>query len=217
VIWGNSAPNGSNLYSGTFMYSCTLPIQTGTGNIGSNPVFVADGVGDYRLAAGSPCIDRGTNQAWMTGARDLAGQVRVVDGNADGVVRVDMGAYEYQAASLAPMAPMAAMAAIEGTDTDGDGMSDAREALAGTDPTDLGSTLRVRAMVSAGGLVRIEWDSVAGRTYRLEQAPAVSGPFVPVAVGLVATPPVNACEVPAAKGGAVFYRVSVEGVTARTK
>jgi hypothetical protein len=96
-------------------------------------------------------------------------------------------------------------------------MSDAREALAGTDPTDLGSTLRVRAMVSAGGLVRIEWDSVAGRTYRLEQAPAVSGPFVPVAVGLVATPPVNACEVPAAKGGAVFYRVSVEGVTARTK
>ena len=48
----------------------------GVGNITNEPLFLAPGVGfgtnhvpgDYHLALASPCIDAGTNQAWMGGA-----------------------------------------------------------------------------------------------------------------------------------------------------
>jgi len=45
--------------------------------------------GNLRLLANSPCINAGTNQAWMVGAFDLDGNPRIAGG------RVDMGAYEY--------------------------------------------------------------------------------------------------------------------------
>jgi predicted outer membrane repeat protein len=82
---------------------CCLPVDyagtttaagdlvAGTGNITQPPQFLDQAGGDYRLAAGSPCINTGTNRAWMAGALDLDGNPRV-----DGVYRtVDMGAYEY--------------------------------------------------------------------------------------------------------------------------
>ena len=48
------------------------------------------------LLAGSPAIDAGDNSLIPSGAGiDQAGFVRRVDGNADGVARVDMGAFEY--------------------------------------------------------------------------------------------------------------------------
>jgi hypothetical protein len=50
------------------------------------------GEGDYQLDTGSPCIDAGTNQVWMTGAKDLAGNDRVLKGGTRLIV--DMGAYE---------------------------------------------------------------------------------------------------------------------------
>jgi parallel beta-helix repeat protein len=53
------------------------------GCISNNPFF-ANG---YRLPLGSPCINMGTNQAWMQTALDL-------DGNARLYQRADMGAYE---------------------------------------------------------------------------------------------------------------------------
>ena len=46
---------------------------------------------NLRLTAGSPCINAGTNQAWMAGDVDLDGRTRV-----DRFSRlVDMGCYEY--------------------------------------------------------------------------------------------------------------------------
>jgi hypothetical protein len=53
-------------------------------------------------------------------------------------------------------------------DSDGDGMSNAAEYVAGTDPGDPRSVLRLRASVAASGEVRIEWPGVAGRRYRLQ-------------------------------------------------
>jgi len=63
---------------------------TGVGNITNAPLFVNEAAGDYHLAAGSPCINAGTNQDWMIGALDLAGLPRIASGT------VDMGAYESQ-------------------------------------------------------------------------------------------------------------------------
>jgi hypothetical protein len=67
----------------------------GVGVIDSDPLFVAGG--DYRLSSSaSPCVDTGANGAPGLPATDLAGNPRIVDGDRNGTVIVDMGAYEYQ-------------------------------------------------------------------------------------------------------------------------
>ncbi len=54
-------------------------------------------------------------------------------------------------------------------DFDGDGASDVAEFQAGTDPTDLGSTLRVISITSLnGGHTRLVWSASPGRTYRVQ-------------------------------------------------
>ena len=60
--------------------------------------------------------------------------------------------------------------ARDGTgDFDGDGMTDLQEFLAGTDPTNRGSVLRVMTLTSVnGGGTAILWSAVAGRTYRAQ-------------------------------------------------
>ena len=77
-------------YSAVMTNSCTTPTNAivGTGNITNNPSFVNYSGGNYRLAANSPCINKGTNQDWMTNAVDLDGKIRIRYGT------VDMGAYE---------------------------------------------------------------------------------------------------------------------------
>ena len=58
------------------------------GCIQADPLFENPGTFDYRLAKASPCINRGMNQAWMSGsAIDLEGRARKQ-------ARVDMGCYE---------------------------------------------------------------------------------------------------------------------------
>jgi hypothetical protein len=69
-------------------------LSKGVGNISRAPRFVAPG-SDYRLRASSPVIDRGA-PADSLPARDAARRPRAVDGNGDGLVIPDMGAYEFQ-------------------------------------------------------------------------------------------------------------------------
>ena len=92
IIYGNKFQNGEVIYRGR-----TADIDEGTAR-GSqfyncytfNPGF-ADAVnGDYRLAAGSPCIDAGDN-SYVTTTTDLAGNARIANGS------VDIGCYEYGA------------------------------------------------------------------------------------------------------------------------
>jgi hypothetical protein len=63
-----------------------------SGNFTADPLFVSATTGDFQLAWGSPCIDRGTT---AQPAHDLAGRARPIDGDLDTVERVDIGAYEF--------------------------------------------------------------------------------------------------------------------------
>ena len=114
IIWGNTAPNGPQLGdSNAPSLSCVQGGAQGRGNIASDPRFVDANANDYRLQPGSPCIDAGANGYWLAcPQRDRDGNCRLAG------TAVDMGCYECGASP----------------DTDGDLLSDADEAGAGTDP-----------------------------------------------------------------------------------
>jgi len=82
-------PNFSLTAFSTGSFNCAYPAMTGSGNITNDPLFADTASGNYRLSAGSPCKNTGTNQDWMTNAVDLDGQTRIWNRI------VDMGAYEY--------------------------------------------------------------------------------------------------------------------------
>ena len=93
VVSGNGGAN--NVDGGIASFTCTTPLPTdGIGNITNAPLFMNEVAGDFRLAAGSPCINAGTNFDWMLLALDLAGLPRIAGGT------VDMGAYEFQSSSV---------------------------------------------------------------------------------------------------------------------
>ncbi len=66
------------------------------GNIDNYPIFEGMGENPYALAAGSPCIDTGNpdTSGLNLPPWDILGNVRIWDGDGDGIDVVDMGAYE---------------------------------------------------------------------------------------------------------------------------
>ncbi|HOO15497.1 MAG TPA: right-handed parallel beta-helix repeat-containing protein [Phycisphaerae bacterium] len=117
IIWANS---GDQIYRTSSTVSVTYcDVQggfSGVGNKNADPCFVDAAAGDYRLAAGSPCIDAGKNSAVPADVLDLdgdgnttepipfdvLGQLRFSDDPATADTGsgtpplVDMGAHEYQ-------------------------------------------------------------------------------------------------------------------------
>ncbi|MFH0908505.1 MAG: Ig-like domain-containing protein [bacterium] len=94
IVWSNTAPSYPNwLVDGNVVFShCdTYPLPPGEGNFSADPLFLDEAGGDYRLDISSPCMNTGTNLAWMASAPDLDGRDRIIGGV------VDRGAYEFDA------------------------------------------------------------------------------------------------------------------------
>jgi len=97
---GNFAYMGGTAYVTNSCISPTSDLTTVSGSITNDPKFVDNGTGygltlvpgDYHLAKGSPCIDKGLIFSWVTNgasaSRDLAGNPRLRG------LYPDMGAYE---------------------------------------------------------------------------------------------------------------------------
>ncbi len=92
ILWGNTAPEGSEIYEKTkpliITYSDTQGGHTGVGNIDSNPQFLSASTADMYLHPYSPCVDSGTADG--APGDDIDGYIRPI-GNG-----IDMGAYEYR-------------------------------------------------------------------------------------------------------------------------
>lgn len=54
------------------------------------------------------------------------------------------------------------------TDTDGDGMTDYAEFIAGTDPTNPASNLRILKSFVTNGVMTVQWSAVPGRIYQVQ-------------------------------------------------
>ncbi|MGA2916206.1 MAG: right-handed parallel beta-helix repeat-containing protein [Sedimentisphaerales bacterium] len=96
IVWGNNLSG----YFDSVNYCC---IQGGgdwssgqsQGNISSDPCFRDADADDYHLQSSSPCIDRGDPCFSSSSEVDIDGEERVMDGNSDGNLRIDIGADEF--------------------------------------------------------------------------------------------------------------------------
>ena len=98
-------------------------------------------------------------------------------------------------------------------DADHDGQSNLAEWLAGTDPTNPASVLRLTLVhTNGGGGFTVQWPSASGRYYRLLRSTnLVAGFNQAVLTNISATPPVNTLSDPApASASGTFYRLELE-------
>ncbi len=96
VYYNSGAATSPDIYFGAGctnkIFYCCAPtnVTPWQGNITNAPEFINFAAQEFQLAGNSPCINAGTNEAWMVGARDLDGLSRIDRFSR----RVDMGAYE---------------------------------------------------------------------------------------------------------------------------
>jgi hypothetical protein len=162
-------------YQTTLNYSCTTPMPlNGVGNITNAPLFADRVAGNLRLLSNSPCINVGNN-SYVAGSVDLDGRSRMVGS------RVDIGAYEFQ-----PGMDVLFIGWLEryglpndgsanGIDNDADTFTNLEEYIAGTDPTNHLSFLKLERVElkagSGGGVLMFRFNAVSNRSYTVQIRP----------------------------------------------
>jgi len=95
------------------------------------------------------------------------------------------------------------------TDTDGDGVSDYAEFIAGTNPTNAASSLKVlSATPQPNGRMNLEWSAIPGRAYQVQSSTDLNAwdPISPWAQAVTSPGTYTTTNV---ISGAVFFRVKV--------
>ncbi|HXR47276.1 MAG TPA: choice-of-anchor Q domain-containing protein [Candidatus Limnocylindrales bacterium] len=219
IVYYNSAAQGANYCpspygGGVLTYCCTTPMPTnGVGNITNTPLFVDYAGGNLRLQSNSPCINSGNN-AYVIGSTDLDGNPRIVFGT------VDIGAYEYQTpASIISYAwlqqyGLPTDGSVDHADLDGTGMNVYQDWVAGLNPTNALSVLKMLPPAATNnplGLV-VSWQSVSNITYFLQRSTklAAQPAFSTIQSNIIGQAGTTSyTDTTATNAGPYFYRVSV--------
>jgi len=211
-----SLPVSPNHYFCTLNSCCTTTDAEGGGSaaVTNDPLFVNMTSGDFHLQSNSPCINSGNN-GYVTTTNDLDGNPRIVGST------VDIGAYEYQTpSSIISYAwlqqySLPTDGSADYVDTDGDGLNNWQEWIAGTDPTNPLSVLKMLAPASTdnpSGLV-VSWQSVDTRTYYLQRSTNLISEtaFSTIQSNIVGQADTTFyTDTTATNGGPFFYRVGVQ-------
>ena len=215
ILYFNTASNGPNYnFPGPNALNscCTTPDPGAAGNITSAPLFVDFAAGNLRLQSNSPCINSGNN-TWVYSAIDFDNSPRVAGGT------VDIGAYEFPV-SASPYSTWLQHYGLLGdgsadySDADHDGLNNWQEWIAGTNPTNALSVLKITSATHANDLAGtlVTWSSQNTRTYYVQRSVALSpAAFATIQdniagqAGLTSFTDTNAVGL-----GPFFYRVGVK-------
>jgi len=178
IVYYNTASFSENNDSPFEMrFCCTTPLPSGgVDNIEVAPGFVDLASGNFRLDPNSPCINSGNN-TFAGGAFDLDGLPRIQGST------VDIGAYEYQqplsvlsyAWALQYGLPLAGFQDFD--DADDDGMNNWSEWMAGTNPTNAASVLKLLPPErTPPDAVTLKWQGTPTRSYFIERTTQFGGP-----------------------------------------
>ncbi len=97
------------------------------------------------------------------------------------------------------------------SDTDGDGVPDGQEAIAGTDPNDSASRFQlIVAVLQPPDSVVLQWSSESARLYDLWNTTNLMSPWNRIAANVAATPPINSYTSPATGSPSDFYAAEVK-------
>ena len=212
ISYYNSCASGTNTYADTLDHCCTTPDPGGYGNITNEPAFIDLALGNFRLAANSPCINSGNN-AHAPAGPDLDGHARIKGGT------VDIGAYEFQSpTSVISYAWLQRYGfptdgSADYLDPDGDRMNNWQEWRAGTDPTNAAAFLQLLNPRPDPAGVSITWQSGAGVIYFLERGTNLAvSPFPTLQRNIVGAGATTTYIDTTAdtNGGPYYYRVGVQ-------
>lgn len=177
ILYFNTSPSSPNSNNNFYLTNCCMnPLPPyGVGNITNEPAFLNLAGGNFHLQSNSPCINAGNNAA-VVGSTDFDGNARIVGGT------VDIGAYECVSPALLDFytwlqnygLPTDTSAFY--TDTDGDGMNNWQEWVAGTNPVDATSLLKMLAPSFTVSGTTVQWQSVSGKTYFIQRSSDLSVP-----------------------------------------
>ena len=99
-------------------------------------------------------------------------------------------------------------------DSDGDGMNNMQEYLAGTDPTNPNSVLKITAIQCVGADVQVFFTSVNGKYYSLARCDSMGGTWTSIVTNIPGTGGVRwVKDVGGATRGDAFYRIQLSQLT----
>jgi hypothetical protein len=174
IAYYNTSSSYPEYFSTVLSSCCTFP-SPGAGNLTNAPLFVDLAGGNYRLLPNSPCINAGLN-SYVSSATDLDGRPRIVGGT------VDIGAYELQPGISGSFIGwlqgygLPTDGSADYADADQDGMNNWQEWVAGTEPTDAASALRLQAPAIALPGLLLSWSSDTNHTYFVQRATNLAEP-----------------------------------------
>ena len=216
ILYDNYANTNANYGAGNlaFNYCCLTPLPVGgIANFTNDPAFEDYWGGDFHLQPDSPCINGGYNHV-VNSIFDLDGNPRIVGGT------VDVGCYEFQSPTSvlgylwAQQYGLPTDGSADYLDSDGDGMNNWQEFVAGTNPTNAASILTMTCAVPENYLnwVVVKWQSVSTRYYFLQRSSDLGAAgFTTIATDIAGQDGSTIYfDATATNGSAYFYRVGVQ-------
>jgi hypothetical protein len=183
-------------------------LPSGPGNFTNAPIFLDS----IHQQSNSPCIGAGINSA-VIGSVDFDGRSRIVNGT------VDVGATEFQGASVEPFIVWLAYyglpddGSVDYVDSDGTGMNNWQKWLAGLNPTNPASVLKLSIPSTSATGVTVTWQSVTNVTYYVQSSTNLGAQpgFYSIQSNIVGQAGTTSfTDNSATNGASYFYRIGVQ-------